>query len=82
MDQKIMLMEYIKEEFLRGRHANLTDNDDLLNSGILNSLAILQLVAHIEEQLGIEVPVEDVVYENFQSVASLSAYLDSQKRVA
>lgn len=82
MSQKTMLMQYIKEEFLRGRHANLTENDDLLNSGILNSLAILQLVAHIEEQLGIEVPVEDVVYENFQSVASLSAYLDSQKQAA
>jgi acyl carrier protein len=78
MDRKTMLMDYIKGEFLHGRQADLDENDDLLNSGILNSLAILQLVAHIEEQLGVEVPVEDVVYENFQSVAALNAYLESQ----
>jgi acyl carrier protein len=78
MDRKTMLMDYIKQEFLHGRQADLDENDDLLNSGILNSLAILQLVAHIEEQMGLEVPVEDVVYENFQSVAALNAYLESQ----
>ena len=81
MGKKTMLMGYIKAEFLRGRHDNLTENDDLLNSGILNSLAIVQLVAYIEEQLGIEVPAEDVVYQNFQSVTSLSAYLDSQEQI-
>jgi len=49
--------------------------EDLLSSGILDSLAILQLVAFIDEQFGIEVPDQDVVYENFNSIQSLVSYL-------
>jgi acyl carrier protein len=79
MDRSEMLMDYIKRELLRGRTPNLKLEDNLLDSGIINSLGLLQLVAFIEETLGIEVPVEDVVYENFQSVATLSGYLSTRK---
>lgn len=77
MDREQMLLGYIKKDLLKGRVSNLGVNDDLLDSGILNSLGILQLVAFIDEQLGIQVPDEDVVYENFNSVAALSGYLNT-----
>lgn len=73
-----MLMDYIKEELLRGRSAHISENDDLLASGIINSLGILQLVSFIEEQMGVDIPVEDVVYENFQSVDTLATYLEGR----
>jgi acyl carrier protein len=76
MDRKTALTEYIKKEVMRNENANLADDQDLLSTGILDSLAILQLVAYIEEQFGIQVPDEDVVFENFQSIDSLVAYLE------
>jgi acyl carrier protein len=78
MDKQAMLMDYIKRELLRGRSINLKEDDNLLDSGIVNSLGILQLVAFIEEGLGIQVPVEDVVYEHFQSVSQLATYLEAR----
>lgn len=75
MDRKTILMDYIKNEIMRNRNARLTEDEDLLSSGILDSLAILQLVAFIDEQFGIEVPDQDVVYENFNSIQSLTGYL-------
>lgn len=75
MDRKTILMDYIKNEIMRNRNARLTEDEDLLSSGILDSLAILQLVAFIDEQFGIEVPDQDVVYENFNSIQSLIGYL-------
>jgi acyl carrier protein len=75
MDQKSVLLKYIQDEFARGRY-KLTEDEDLLSGGILNSLGILQLVAFIEERFNIQVPDEDVVFENFQSVSALSAYLE------
>ena len=79
MEKQAVLMRYIKDELLRGRGENLQVDDDLLSSGVINSLGILQLVSFIEERMGIEVPDEDVVYENFNSVAALADYLESSQ---
>lgn len=75
MDRKAVITEYIKNEIMRNRNANLPDDEDLLSSGILDSLGILQLVAYIDETFGIEIPDKDVVYENFNSVRALTEYL-------
>lgn len=60
---------------MRNHNANLNEDDDLLNTGILDSLGILQLVAFIEERFGIQVREEDVTYENFMSINALANYL-------
>ncbi|MCA9932731.1 MAG: acyl carrier protein [Ardenticatenaceae bacterium] len=75
MDRENILLGYIKDELLRGRKGDLKAVDDLLSNGIIDSLGILQMVAFIEERFNIQVPDEDVVFENFQSVKALSDYL-------
>ena len=75
MDRKTILTEYIKDEIMRNSKAMLSEDEDLLSSGILDSLAILQLVAFIDETFGIVMPDQDVVYENFNSIKALDSYL-------
>ena len=75
MDRKTALLEYIKDEIMRNRNARLSEDEDLLSSGILDSLGILQIVAFIEKTFGIRIPDEDVVFDNFQSVNAMAAYL-------
>lgn len=75
MNTSDILMDYIQQNLLKGRVTNLGKDDDLLDSGILNSLGILQLVAFIDERFGFQVPDEDVVYENFNSVQAITSYL-------
>jgi acyl carrier protein len=82
MDRKSALSTYIKQEIMRNPKANLREDEDLLSAGILDSLAILQLVAYIEEDFGIKVPDEDVVFENFQSIEALNSYLEKQSSAA
>jgi acyl carrier protein len=79
MDRKTALIEFIKNEVMRNKNAKLDENEDLLSAGILDSLAILQLVAFIEDQFGIKIPDEDVVFENFQSINALTAYLENYR---
>jgi acyl carrier protein len=76
MSRKELLMEYVKEDIARGGAPMLKEDDDLFNAGILDSLGILRMVSFIEEQFGIRVPDEDVVYENFSSIETLSNYLN------
>lgn len=75
MDRKPMITEYIKKEIVRNEKASISEDEDLLSSGVLDSLGILQLVAYIQDTFGIEVPDKDVVYENFHSIKSLNDYL-------
>jgi acyl carrier protein len=77
MDRKTALIEYIKNDIMRNRNAKLNEDEDLLSSGILDSLGILQLVAFIEKSFGIRIPDEDVVFDNFQSINALTDYLQN-----
>jgi acyl carrier protein len=75
MDRKSALADYIKNEVIRNRAAHLDENEDLIGAGILDSLGILQLVAYIDQSLGIQVPDEEVIYENFHSLEAINSYL-------
>ena len=76
MDRRTELMEFVKNDLLHGRKANLRDDEDLLSAGIIDSLGILQLVGFVKKRFGVQVPDEDVVYENFHSIKALSDYLE------
>lgn len=74
------LREYVANELLDGRiYGQLGEEDDLLTSGLVDSLGIMSLVTFIEEEFGIRVPPEDVTLESFSTVASIAAYLERQK---
>ena len=77
MSTSTIILEYIKKELAVGSKRNIQMDDDLLSAGIIDSLGVLQLVAFIEDQFNIQMPDEDVVLENFQSVNSLANYLDN-----
>jgi acyl carrier protein len=76
MTSSSILLEFVRDELAVGSKKNIQTSDDLLDAGILDSLGVLQLVSFVEEQFGIQIPDEDVVMENFQSVDALSTYLN------
>jgi len=79
MDYKNSLMQYVQDEFVRKRGGEIKEEDDLLGSGIIDSLGILKLVSFLEEEFAMEIPSEDVVYENFQSIESMVRYLENRE---
>ena len=77
---KTALVTYIGEELLSGRvREGISEDDDLLTSGLIDSLGIMQLVLFIEQEFSVNVPAEDVTIENFQSVAKIEAYLEGRR---
>jgi acyl carrier protein len=74
--------EFIKQEILHGRAVNLDQNQDLLSAGVIDSLGILRMVAFMEERFGVQVPDDDVVFENFQSIRAMSEYVAQRKQSA
>jgi acyl carrier protein len=76
------LTDFIRQEILHGRAVPLGREDDLLGAGVIDSLGILRMVAFIEEQFGVRVPDEDVVFENFQSIGAMADYVGQRKNTA
>jgi acyl carrier protein len=55
--------------------AQLDDDADLFESGIVNSLFAVQLMTFIEKHFGIEVGMEDLDIENFKSLNATAAFV-------
>ena len=83
MNTTELIIKFIDEEILYGQSDEPVEADtNLLLTGLVDSLGIMRLVLHIEEELGISVPPEDIVIENFLTVADMTRYLEGQKEVA
>jgi acyl carrier protein len=54
----------------------LRDDTPLLSSGILDSLAALNLAAFIEKTWGIELDVYDTGVDRFDSIAAIAATIE------
>ena len=77
---KNVLRTYIREELLDGRiYADLTDDDDLLTSELVDSLGMMSLVTFIEDRFDIRVPPEDVTIESFSTISAIVSYLEGRK---
>jgi acyl carrier protein len=57
----------------------LTPETALVESGILDSLSLLQLVVFLEERFGITVGDADLLPENFATLNTICAYLRTRE---
>ena len=73
-----VIKDYISRELVRDPALlPVADETSLLESGILDSLSLLQLVVFLEGRFGITVGDADLLPENFDTVNAICAYLRS-----
>jgi acyl carrier protein len=66
--------EFVLQNFLQGEDPrNLTDDTELKESGILDSLSTLRLVSFLEESFGIELDAADLTPSNLSTLQSIEA---------
>lgn len=78
MNTANIIANYISEELLNG-HSTITVEDDLLGDNLVDSIGIMSLIAFMEEEFVIKVPLEDITIENFRTVENIDAYLQKVK---
>lgn len=49
-----------------------SDDEDLLARGLLDSLLILAMVAHVEDSFGIQLDFDDLTEDSFKSLSAMS----------
>ncbi|HEY2117546.1 MAG TPA: acyl carrier protein [Candidatus Acidoferrum sp.] len=66
---------FIIEHFLSGRADALTSEGSLLGKAI-DSTGLIEFVMFLQERFGITVEDDEVVPENFESVKSVTTYVE------
>jgi acyl carrier protein len=70
--------EFVVENFLFGDSDHLEDNTSFLESGIIDSTGILELVAFLEETYGIKIEDEEVIPDNLDSLKNIDSFLQEK----
>jgi len=70
------IREYVIENFLFGDASELEEDTSFLESGIIDSTGILELIQFIEETYDIRVDDDELVPENLDSLKNIVQYLE------
>jgi acyl carrier protein len=69
------IRNFLIKHFSLARSRAVSDDEPLIGNGIMDSLGILEVVAFLEQEFQVTVTDEELLPENFQSIASLAAYI-------
>lgn len=78
-DQLVTIKEFV------AKHLNgleFADDQDLIASGLVNSLFAVQIVMFVENTLGVPVVEDDLDIRNFCSVARIHRYVTGKRNAA
>lgn len=76
MNIEALIRQHIAVNILFSRNGYpYRDDASFLNEGIIDSANVMELILFVEEKFGVEVTDEDIVPDNFDSVAQIAAYV-------
>jgi acyl carrier protein len=80
---KMKITQFIFDKFPLARKRQLSEDASLLETGIVDSIGILEIVAFVEQEFAVRAEDDDLVPENFGSIANIASFvgrkLDSHK---
>jgi acyl carrier protein len=72
---KEKILNYIKDEVSIETFEEIDLHEDLLGSGIVDSMGMMKLIDFIEKELNMSIPSEDMTVKNFMTVERIMMYL-------
>jgi acyl carrier protein len=67
---------FIRKNFVYDEKRQIGDDESFLSSGILDSTGVVELIAFLEETYGVHFEDEELVAENFDTLAKLVAFME------
>ncbi|MGD0988063.1 MAG: acyl carrier protein [Candidatus Sulfotelmatobacter sp.] len=78
---KDQIREFIMENLAHAKGiTSFTDDENLMESGVVDSLGIFRIVSFLEEELHVRVSDEEINAETLQSVNSIEQLVLSKKK--
>ena len=70
-----LIVQFIQEELLDSEASGIDRDENLLTSGLVDSVGVVRLIAHLSRALGVEVPPPQLIPENFRTIQIMAAYM-------
>ena len=70
--------EFITLNFPLSAGGELGTDDSLLETGVIDSVGVLELIEHLEATYELQIPDEDVLPENLDSVGAIAGYVSTR----
>lgn len=75
------LREAITRLLVDQMHLAVPSHDaDLLETAVLDSMGLVDLLVHLEKAFGVSIGVEELDFDHFRSVASIAAMVGARMR--
>ena len=68
--------EFIVENFLFGDGQQLQDDTSFMESGIIDSTGILELITFLEEKYEIKIEDDELIPENLDNLQNVARFID------
>jgi len=69
------MQTFLVEKIQELAFETVKSNDSLWKSGILDSITIVEFAVEIEQKYGIEIPFDEIIEDNFETLEKLMAYI-------
>jgi acyl carrier protein len=79
MDVAGSIRSFIRDELMYGDSSVSIEDETPLCDGIIDSIALMDLVGFLEERFGIQIDDQDLVAENFRSVSAIEQLVQRRK---
>ena len=74
------ILQFLKSRgFLDGKNV-INDHESLTETGVIDSIGLLQLVDYLESSYKIEIPMELITPENFDTLSGISQSVMNLKK--
>ena len=73
------IRDYLLAHFAPAEGESLSDDESLLEAGIIDSVAMIDLIAHLERTYDIVIDEDDMIPENFDSITAIAAYIEGKQ---
>lgn len=73
------IREYLLAHRASDEVEDFSDDESLLETGVLDSVAMIDLIAHLEGTYTIQISEDDMTPENFETVEAIVAYVRAQQ---
>jgi len=74
-EMREQLRSYIVDNFLFGDDDGFDDSVSFLDTGMIDSTGILELITFLEEQFAIKVKDDELIPENLDSISNILVFL-------
>jgi acyl carrier protein len=82
MDLEKTIRSFITTNFYVAEGMELLGDTSLLDSGIIDSTGVLEVISFLESEFGIQVADADMVPDNLDSLGRLVAFVERKKAAA